>query len=627
MTPNALRLAAVTVFLATTSLVRAAIPPAENLLPADTIAFFAVPDCAAARAAAKQSPGWLFWGDPAMKPFHDKFMAKWNEQFIAPFERDLGVKTADFMDLPQGQFTLAVIVNGSNGHDDIPPGLLLLLDAKGKSDSLKTNLAALTKKWAAAGRSLRTETIHGLAFTVVPLSSNDFAGILPKKTPVSEIGKEPPKPEKPGEIYLAQFESLLIVGNSSKAVEPVAAHLTGGSAPAIADNATFAADRLSQFRQNPQYYGWFNGKGFFDLIAQTPADSGDADSPMAMANMASSKIYSALGLTGLKSISFAFRETHEGSTLTLHLNAPEDGRAGLLKILALPPKDASVPPFVPADAVKFSRFRLDGKQTWAELQKIVAGISPSGQTSLNAIIGIANSIGQAKNPAFDIRTDLFGNLNDDIITYQKPVSGTSLAELNNPPVIFLIAVSNPDATINAIKTIAGMSNPQDAAKEPREFLGRKIHTIALKGAPVAPGAPGATRALYVTASGGYLALSTDLAIEEEYLRSAEGSTKPLRENPGLVSAVQQLGGAGGGIFGYENQRETMRATFKTLKGMAEADPTFKLFPPVLRAWLDFSLLPEYDAVAKYFFLSAYAGNANADGITFKIFTPRPPALN
>jgi hypothetical protein len=137
----------------------------------------------------------MFWNDAAMKPFHDKLMAKFNEKFVAPLERDLGLKVADFLALPQGQFTLAVTVNGSTGHDDVPPGLILLLDAKDKGELLKTNLAALTKKWADAGRKLRTEKIHGLAFTVVPLNSNDFSGILPEKAPVTEIGKEP-KPEK-----------------------------------------------------------------------------------------------------------------------------------------------------------------------------------------------------------------------------------------------------------------------------------------------------------------------------------------------------------------------------------------------------------------------------------------------
>jgi hypothetical protein len=627
MTTNFLRLASVAFLLATTSLLRAAIAPVENLLPADTLAFFTVPDCAAVRVAAKQSPGWLFWGDPAMKPFHDKFVSKWNDQFIAPLERDLAVKVTDFMDLPQGQLTLAVTINGSNGHDDIPPGLLLLLDAKDKSDALKTNLTALVKKWTAAGRALRTETIHGLAFTVVPLSSNDFAGILPKKSPVSEIGKEPKPEAKPGEIYFTQFESLLVVGNSAKVIEPVAAHLTGGSAPAIADNAIFAADKLAQFRDHPEYYGWFNGKGFFDLLAQLPADGSGADATSLMSSLSAAKIFGALGLNTLKSASFTLRENHDGSALTLHLTAPEADRAGLLKILALPAKDAGVPAFVPADAVKFSRTRLDGKQTWAELQKMIAAITPNGQASLNAVINIANSIGQGKTPGFDIRTDLFGNLNDDIISWQKPVAGNSLAELANPPTIFLVAVANPDATINAIKTIAGMSQPQDASATPRDFLGRKIHSIALKPVQTAVSGTPQPRALYLSASGGYLALSTDVAIVEEYLRSADGSAKPLRENTGLNDARQQLGGSGGGLFGYENQRETMRGTFKALKNTIAADTTLKMFPPAFRAWLDFSLLPEYDAVAKYFYISTFAGSANADGLTFKVFTPRPPTLN
>ena len=37
--------------------------------------------------------------------------------------------------------------------------------------------------------------------------------------------------------------------------------------------------------------------------------------------------------------------------------------------------------------------------------------------------------------------------------------------------------------------------------------------------------------------------------------------------------------------------------------------------------------PDFDPVAKYFYFSTYAGNANADGLTLKVFAPRPPALN
>jgi len=613
------------ILLAQSTPLRAAITPAENLLPADTLAFFTVPDTAAFRAACKTSPQIMFWNDAAMKPFHDKLMAKFNEKFVAPLEKDLGLKVADFLALPQGQFTLAVTVNGSSGHDDIPPGLILLLDAKDKSDSLKTNLAALTKKWADAGRKLRTENLHGLSFTVVPLNSNDFSGIIPQKAPVTEIGQEP-KPAKATEVYFTQYQSLLVAVNSAKVAEAIAAHLTGSSLPAIADDATFAADKLAQFRDAPVYYGWFNGTKTFDLL--TPADTGGDDSPpSAMGGFTAAKILGATGLGGLKSASFAVREKLDGSSVVLHITAPEATRNGLLKILALPAKDASIPVFVPADATKFSRFRLDGKQTWAELQKMIAAISPQGLASLNAVIDMANTMAQLKDPGFDLRANLFGNLGDDVMIYSKAPVGDTLADFGNPPTIYLVAVTNPEQVVNAVKNLASLAAPQDAAPKPRDLLGHKIYSIAQRGKSQPDGSSAAPSYIYLSAAGGYLAISKSTTMLEEYLRSADGKLKPLRETPGIADAASHVGGTSGGLFSYENQRETMRAAFKLMKLSAAGDSAMKMFPPAFRDWADFSLLPDYDAVSKYFYLSVFGGSANADGLTLKVYAPRPPQLN
>ena len=71
----------------------------------------------------------------------------------------------------------------------------------------------------------------------------------------------------------------------------------------------------------------------------------------------------------------------------------------------------------------------------------------------------------------------------------------------------------------------------------------------------------------------------------------------------------------------------MRVTFKALKNTIASDTTLKMFPAAFRAWFDFSLLPDYDPVAKYFYVSEFAGSANAEGLTFTVFTPRPPQLN
>ena len=150
------------VFLLAASSLFAAIPPAENLLPADTLAVVTVPDFSTLRAASAQSPEWLLWNDPAMKPFHNDFVARWNAKFIAPMEQNLGIHLSDFLPLLQGQLTLAITQNGWNGSGPASPAMVVLLDARDKSDLLAKNLTALKDKWIASGRPVQSEILEGI---------------------------------------------------------------------------------------------------------------------------------------------------------------------------------------------------------------------------------------------------------------------------------------------------------------------------------------------------------------------------------------------------------------------------------------------------------------------------------
>jgi hypothetical protein len=611
--------------------IRAAVPSVENLLPADTLFLLAAPDCAALRTASHQSPQWLFWNDPAMKPFHDKFVAKWNAEFVDPLERDLGIKLSDFTDLPQGQFALAITQNGWNGTNDVDPGVLLLLDTKDKSDLLKTNLTHLKNKWTEAGKSFRTETLHGIPFSVVPLSSNDVPDALthffPKRQPVQEPGMEN-KPSPPGELFVGQFESLLIAGNSQKAIDTVSARLTGGSNPSLDDNPLFAADRLSQFHGRPLCYGWFNARNSFDVLAHLP----NPGAYSLMLRVPWNKILGASGLAGLKTISFTCDQSREGVQANFFISAPDTSREGIIKMITSVPKDANPPAFVPADAVKFWRWRVDGQKSWAALEKMFADISPLAFNSLNSFLDIANSNVQQHDPSFDVRKNLIGNLGDDWMSYQKKASGKIPADLNNTPSIFIFAASNPDQTALAIKNIMALASSQENPPQTRDFLGRKIYTIPLPSRRMFATNAMASYSLYCTVSGGYIAITEDVSLIEDYLRSAESHAKPLRETTGLVDAVWHVGGAGNGLLGYQNQRELMRAFFTNLKNnpdtaSAEAGPLSEVHGKGSRDWLDFSLLPEYDKVSKYFYFTVYAGSATTDGLAFKFFAPHPPQMN
>jgi len=619
---------AVLLSLTFTATLRAAIPPAENLLPADTLFFVTVPDCAALRTAAHQSPQWLFWSDPAMKPFHDKFTGKLEESFIAPLEQNLGLKLSDFADLLQGQFTFAVTQNGWTGGSDPLPGVVLLLDTGDKSDLLKTNLDALKKKWMDGGRPIRTEDVRGISFSIVTISTNNtpsLTGLLSGNRPVRQLGQEP-QPGKPAELVVAQYESLLIVGSSVEAVEPIAAHLGASLLPALNDDAVFSADKVSQFRDAPLYYGWLNAKTLFYVLAHAP----QTQNSRSAAGLQWDKILDATGLTGMKSASFAYRENHDGSLVSFFISAPQADRKGLLKIFAAAHESAVPQTFVPADSVRFWRWRLDGQDGWAALEKMAGDISPMAVASLDAAIDMADANARKNDPDFDLRKNLIENLGDDFVCYQKAPTGTGLADLNAAPSLYLIGMEKSDPGATAIKDLLSLAmSRRQKAPDPRNFEGHKIYTVPLTAARTVGKAAVPAQSLYITSSGGYVALSTDVSTLEEYLRSGEKPPKPLSGTPGLIDAAQRVGGVGGGLFGYQNQREVLRSLFKTLKnqpaGGGDLNPMAAL-PKSVSDWLDFSLLPDYDQVSKYFYFSVFAGNTTADGLSFKVFAPRPPQM-
>lgn len=618
--------------------VAAPVPPAEQLLPDDTLVVGCAPDFAKVHALLQRTPLMQLWRDPAMKPFRDKFLARWDEEFLKPLERDLGIRFNDYTALPQGQLTVALTQDGWDGTGDTSPAFLLLLDAKDKSGQLRTNLADVRQKWVHAGKTLRTEKIRNVEFVILTLTSNDtpktLKQFLPERPtrPDTTAAEGDAKPGKPTELVVGQFESMLILGNSTRTVEKVVARLTGGSAPVLAEVEGFEADRLAQFRDAP-VFGWVNARRLVELLrksasAPLPAQP-DAPPPLDFR-----AILQAVGLTGLNTLAVHYREAVEGGTVQVYLRVPESGRSGIFKLMATEAKDATPPPFVPADVLKFQRLRIDGQKGWVTLEKMAGDMSPQFLSVLNFFLQTAERAGKERDSGFDVRKDLIGSLGDDWVTWQKPPRGNTLAQLEESPSALLIGSAHAAKLALALRNLFSVSAP---ATE-REFLGRKIYTVTPPMLAPSNDPSGEPRKLHYAASGGYVGFSTDVALLEEWLRSAESPPKSLVESAGLRESIQTAGGAGGGWLAYENEAAGMRALFEALKNDPEAANRFHLGGLLgvpagyaaegkgVQGWFDFSLLPAWDAVAKYFYHTVTSASANVEGITLRVYNPTPPGL-
>lgn len=633
----------------------AAVPPAEKLLPDDTLVMFTVPETAKLKEISKKSPAAQLWNDAAMKPFRDKFMTKLREELIVPLERELGVKFDTYAGLAQGQATLALTANGWQGDKDkaAKPGLLFLLDARDKQGDLEKALNDFRARWSDKGKPLRIEKVRDVEFMIVTLTTNDIpdtlSRLLPGRSKVRELGDEESENEdKAGdasggksEIIIGRVGSLFIAGNSLKTLERVVSRLAGGSDPVVADLAQFQSCQPVFFRE-AHAYGWVNAKVLVEALTKvsTRREEASEDAPDPFATMKPEKIMDAAGLSGVRNAAFAYQDSPDGPVMQFHLGVPESERKGLLKILAGEPKETTPPPFVPADAVKFTRWRMDGQKSWDTLTSAMNDISPQIMGMVDYFLSTANELGKLKDENFDLRRQLIGNLGDDIVTFEKKPRSAELSDLMNPPAITMVGSKKAEEMVSALKLTFGAFAGGGKPPEEREFLGRKIYTVTTTATPQLDPTNIKAQKLHMSHSGGYVLIANDEAALEEYLRSGEAQPKPLGETPGLQDAMAKVTGPGTSFFGFENQAETQRAAYDLLKktlgaedkktesGMTPVSESFGVELPLesLKAWFDYTLLPPFDAVAKYHHFMVYGGSANVDGLTLKMFVPVPPGL-
>lgn len=632
-------LLSLTLLLAVTA--KAQTPPPEKLLPADTLMLFTVPDLNKTRTDIKTNPASQLYSDPAMQPFIKKFLGKWNSDVVAPLEQELGIKFEDYLALAKGQLTFAIIRDGWEGEKDKEPAVLLLIDSKDKSAELESKLAELRKRWTETGKQVKTEKIRDVDFYTVVIPPGELEKAMTNAFPSKKNKDEDDDTEtkkkdtKPTEITIGKSGSLFMMGSSKRVFEKILIKQSGGSLPSLDEVPNYQGAHNAMFRDS-MFRFWMNVQSIYDTALKAIAAEEKppaADDPMPMPS--AGKILDALGLRGLKTFALSGQLTGEGSTMQFHLGVPQDQRKGILQVLIPEQKDASPPAFVSADVTKFMRWRLSGQKLWSTVESTVASISPQLGGLLQMTLGAA---GKDKDPNFDLKKQLIGNLGDDIISYEKSPTGNSLEQLASPPSIVLVGSPNAEQLATAIQTASGfLASPMVTGGDKpgeREFLGKKIYSFPMPPTVSPDGQKTVERALHYVASGGYVAFSTEAPMVEEYVRSAQGSSgRPLSEVSGLSEAAQKVGGMSNGLLVYENQAASAKVFINALRknpemfdmlfsgGMVNEEGKKR------RAeWFDFSLLPEFSAIEKYFYFTVTGFVADELGLNYKAYGPTPPKI-
>lgn len=623
----------------------AAVLEPERLLPPESLLLVNARDPGRLSALLAGSGPGRMWRDPAMKPFVQKFSTRWKEEFVQPLEREMGFRLEDVLKLSRGQATLALLPPERSAPGAGGGGWIFLMELGDQCGTARSNLTELAKKWIETGHVVRADDVGGTLFHIVSQAADRLPGtlreFLPRELEYHELGEAVPTSQSvpPREWAIGVADSLLVVAGSRRAAEQVVARLTGNALPNLAEQASFAADRTSLFRDAP-LVAWLNAEPFLGAFARQAAqkkENPNAPSPVEAPRL--DKVFAATGLLGIRSVAFAVRDGEPGLLLEWRVTAPEANRRGLLKLLVGVPKETIAPPFVPADVTQYRRWRIDGQQAWMTVEKMLSEFSPQAANVINFIFDTANMAVREKMPGFDVRKNLIGNLGDDLMVLRKRREG-SAALGGSDPQLYLLGSPRAEELAAAMRSVLVFVAAQAGAPTEREFLGRKIYSVTLPAIPLMlPGAPSPVyvpRHLHYAASGSYVAFSTEGLLLEEYLRTVDSQANPLRQTPGLAEAAEKVVGPPTSMFSYHNHARSLRPAYEALRsggGTSFSTNRVELLPliPGMKAperrWqdlADFSLLPPFGVVEKYipFSVSGLAGTA--EGLHYRVYVPPMP---
>jgi hypothetical protein len=603
----------------------AVIPRTSQLVPAETIVLVDIGDFNQLRAKFEKSFIYKFYKDPAMAAFFGSFTGKLREKLAAGNDSIIGLKgVLDTNSLPEGKAAIAFVMSENTGAQQ-EPGILLICQWGGNVGRVKDNIDKMVAKAIEKGahRSIEEYRDVNLVTLTIP------APIPPGASEAR--GEAPPSPANAGQTAREKtaycfIDDCLIAAADVDTVKFVVAQMKGATGSALAGDP----DYVSVMGAVGPYHDvdiYLNLKQLLRRMAASDKTGEDQ------------RILSNLGFDNVGGLGCSLGFDADGGGSLPDRQAGFCGkvflktlgsRKGVLKMLETRLEPIRPPRFVPASAYAVSFFNVDIRRVYDELVSIIYSFDPADAMSLQRPMVEPSAEGEL---GVSLRPDIIEYLGSEIVIAQninKPFS----AGVTPTETLIAVAVSNRSALEKSLslvhKRLIVPNNPEPS----RELLGYTIYLLGPIGLPFFGGAapvqapgpratPSVSRMAF-TITETHLILGEEPAVERAIRTLAGAESEPLSSAKWFVKAQSAVPSVIG-LAGFEDNcasgellwwmlKESAR-TRRSNMGMGPAAAV--LSRPDLWSSADFGLLPEFEAVRKYFGYSAFYGISRADGFLFE----------
>ncbi len=606
------------------------LPDTAKLIPPETILLVDVDDFDRLRTQFERTNFYKLYKDPAMAAFVDDLKTKWREKIRKPDNELLSV-VADIDTFPRGRVAVAFVLNEQINKDANEPPLLLITQWGQTIAKIKEAVDKTVEKVIEDGAHRQSEDYRGVSITTIIRRSS-------------------------AALSYCFIDDCLIGSMNLDVLKFVIAHIKGADSATLADDTDYTTTmKAAELSTQTQIGLYVNIK----QIVKTIIAEDDTDK--------TKTIISNLGLDNVASFgcsigpgpSTAGSNTSFGKAFL----KVRGEKKGICTMLDIESATFRVPQFIQPPAYSVSFVNLNIKKAYNELGNILNSISPQLAAMMYMPLLPPSPQGE---PPLQLKADIVDHLGSQIIIAQsisEPLSDVSEPRQKKSLVAVaienrsalekslsllhgtLLAANNPDArrqllghTIYLIDTAAIFPSSPPRPKRPMQIPGRA--TPQGGNPPETPTMP----KLAFTVTDTHLIFAGESAVEQVIralnsteivsVSSEEWFNRAKSTIPSVVGLASLQNDAASGEFFWSELRELKKETSKSKDtnsspkiglGVSSGSP----FPQLMLSQagsdlFDFSLLPEFDVVRKYFGLSAFYGLSRPDGFffEFKYINPR-----
>jgi hypothetical protein len=598
------------------------LPDSARLIPSETILLVDIHDFSQLKRQFEKTSFYKLGKDPAMQPFIDNFKTGWQEK-IRKQDNEVFRIIADADALPQGRVALALILNEQTKDANEPP--LLLITQWGQTISkIKQAVEKTVEKAIENGAHRKSEDYRGVDIITIIREPSKF-------------------------LSYCFIDDSLIGAVNPDLLKFVIAHMKGASSQTLANDADYTATmKAVESSAGEQIDVYINIK---QIVKTVIAEDDTGKAKTRIGN---------LGLDNVTSFGCSIGpgsppDTSGGASYGKACLKIRGEKKGVCKMLEMESAAFKAPQFIPSSAYSVLFVNLNIKKAFDELGNILSRFSPQLAAIMYMPLLPPSPQGE---PPLQLKSDIVDHIGSQIIIARNVSEDTSDVGTPKPgSSLIAMAIDNRGALEKSLSILHSKILAPNNPDARRQLLGHTIYVLDLKSF-LPPFMPGEKRPMQIigdpkspkmpklafTVTDTHLVFASESAVEQAVraLNSTEsislGSAKWFNRAKSTIPSVMGLAS----LQNYADSGEVFWAELRELKKQAGKSKDTdsgtvvgvgikpgSLFPKLIFSQegfdlFDFSLLPEFDAVRKYFGLSAFYGLSRPDGFFFEFKYLNPP---